>query len=106
MQKTSPLLGFHPRTVQPIANRYIDYAILALKVYVKPKLNVMYIIAIFLVVNEIVKVTTTVKQKVASLFLHTVFEFPGHVYFCCHDNLLLLAFSFCLGILHQADYNS
>jgi hypothetical protein len=27
MQKFSPLPGFDPRTVQPVASRYIDYAI-------------------------------------------------------------------------------
>jgi hypothetical protein len=40
----------------------------ALKVYDKPKLNVTYIISVFLVVNEFLKVTTTVKQKTLSLF--------------------------------------
>jgi hypothetical protein len=27
MRKTSPVLGFDPRTVQPVASHYTDYAI-------------------------------------------------------------------------------
>jgi hypothetical protein len=30
VQKISPLPGFHPRSVQPVASRYSDYAIPAL----------------------------------------------------------------------------
>ena len=30
VRKISPLLGFDPRTAQPVASRYINYSILAL----------------------------------------------------------------------------
>ena len=37
-------------------------------IYIEPKLNAMYIISVFLAVSEFLNFTTTVKQKVASLF--------------------------------------
>jgi hypothetical protein len=33
VQKISPLLGFYPRTVQPIATRYTDYLLLFMNLY-------------------------------------------------------------------------
>jgi hypothetical protein len=67
MQNILSLLGFDPRIVQPIANSYNGYAILALNVCVKPKLNVMCTISVFIAVNESLKVATTVKLKVVSI---------------------------------------
>jgi hypothetical protein len=54
--------------LSPGCPAHTDHAILALKIYSKPKLNVLYIISVFLAVNEFLNFTTTVKQKVVSLF--------------------------------------
>ena len=39
VQKISPLLGFHPQTIQPVASRYTDYAIPVLNISSCPGLR-------------------------------------------------------------------
>jgi len=39
VRQTSPLQGFNPRTMHPIASRYTDYSILGQLKYVKSEIN-------------------------------------------------------------------